>query len=266
MSRPIGVWLAALTICTISLGAALAQPPEPADLVVQGGKVHTLDAKDTVAAAVAIRGERIVFVGSNEDAKKHVGPKTEVYNAADRTVVPGLNETHVHPTGAAQGEVNQPFTQLHSIGEIQDWVRQQVANTPSDKWIRLPRVDVTRIKERRMPTPADLDAAAADRPAVFVWQYANRQIQVLNKAALKAANITRDTTPPSGGKIIKDANGEPTGIIEDAPSLTSNWLSRPSVSHDEYLSSLEKLLKLYNRCGITSITDRSTGVDGWKVF
>src|SRR5947208_14286007 len=126
MSRSIGVCLAALTICIISVGATLAQPPQPADLVAQGGKVHTLDAKDTVASAVAIRGERIVFVGSDEDAKKYVGPKTEIHNAAGRTVIPGLNETHVHPTGAAQGEVGQRFTQLHSIGDIQDWVRQQV--------------------------------------------------------------------------------------------------------------------------------------------
>jgi predicted amidohydrolase YtcJ len=266
MSRPISIWLAAFTVCMITLGAALAQSPEPADFVLQGGKVYTLDAKETMASAVAIRDERIVFVGSDEEAKKYIGQKTEVYDAAGRTVIPGLNETHVHPTGAAQGEANQPFTQLHSIGEIQDWVRQQVATTPSDKWIRLPRVDVTRIKERRMPTPADLDAAAGDRPAVFVWQYANRQVQVLNRAALRAANITRDTAAPNGGKIIKDASGEPTGMIEDAPSLTSKWLSRASVSHEDYLASLEKLLRLYNRCGITSITDRSTGVDGWKAF
>src|SRR5205814_2050257 len=215
MSRSIICRMATFTLLMVVTGAAIAQPPEPADFVLQGGKVHTLDAKDTVASAVAIRGERIVFVGSDAEAARFIGPKTEVYQAGGRTVIPGLNETHVHPTGAAQGEVTQPFMQLHSIGEIQNWVRQQVAKTPSDKWIRLPRVDVTRIKERRMPTPADLDAAAADRPAVFVWQYANRQVQVLNHAALKDANITRDTAAPKGGKIIKDAGGEPTGVIED---------------------------------------------------
>src|SRR5205823_1612866 len=95
---------------------------------------------------------------------------------------------------------------------------------------------------------------------------ANRQIQVLNRAALKAANITRDTVAPKGGKIVKDSSGEPTGVIEDAAALTSKWLPRANVSHEEYLASLEKLLHLYNRCGITSITDRGTGVDGWKAF
>jgi predicted amidohydrolase YtcJ len=263
LSRNAAVFFAVLSLVNAML---TGQEPVPADFVLQGGKIHTLDARDTIAQAVAIHEGKIAFVGSDEQAGKYIGPKTEVYRAAGRTVIPGLNETHVHPTGAAQGEVTQPFTQLHSIGEIQDWVRKQVAATPGDKWIRLPRVDVTRIKERRMPSPADLDEAAGDRPAVFVWQYANRQIQVLNRAALKAAGITRDTEAPKGGRIVKDSSGDPTGVIEDAPSLTSKWLGRASVSHEEYLASLQKLLGLYNRCGITSITDRGTGVDGWKAY
>ncbi len=259
-----GLLAVVVTMGFASRLSALQQ--EPADFVLLGGKVFTLDATDTVAQAVAIRGGKIALVGSDEQAKALVGPKTDVYQAGGRTVIPGLNETHVHPTGAASGEVNQPFTQLHSIGEIQEWVRKQIAATPSDRWIRLPRVDVTRIKERRMPSSADLDAAAGERPAVFVWQYANRQVQVLNRAALKAAGITRDTDAPKGGKIVKDSSGEPTGVLEDAGALTSKWLPRNSPSHEEYLASLEKLLRLYNRCGITSITDRGTGVDGWKAF
>jgi predicted amidohydrolase YtcJ len=254
-----------LGICLFT-DTAPAQQPGPADFVLHGGKVITLNANDTIAQAVAIREGKIVFVGGDEGARALIGPKTVVYEAGGRTVIPGLNETHVHPTGAAQGEVHQPFTQLHSIGEIEDWVRKQIAAMPGDRWIRLPRVDVTRIKERRMPTAADLDEAAGDRPAVFVWQYANRQVQVLNRAALKAAGITRDTAPPKGGKIVKDSAGEPTGVLEDAAALTSKWLPRMTPSHEEYLASLEKLVRLYNRCGITSITDRGTGVDGWKAF
>jgi predicted amidohydrolase YtcJ len=252
-------------VLSIAAAVAIAQQ-QPADFVLLDGKVVTLDAKDTLAEAVAIREGKIVFVGTTQAAQSLIGPKTEVFRAGGRTVIPGLNETHVHPTGAAQGEVNQPFTQLGSIGEIQNWVREQAAKTPEAEWIRLPRVDVTRIKERRMPTPAELDAAAPNRPAVFVWQYANRQIQILNSAARKAAGITRDTPAPKGGKIIKDSTGEPTGVIEDAAALTSKWLGRKSVTHEQYLASLEKLLRLYNCLGITSITERGTGVDGWKAF
>lgn len=239
---------------------------QPADFVLLEGRVHTLNARDSVAQAVAIRDGRIIFVGDDAGAQALIGDKTEVYRAGGRTVIPGLNETHVHPTGAARGEVDQPFTQLHSIGEIQQWVRGQAAKTPKEAWIRLPRVDVTRIKEGRMPAAADLDEAAPDHPAVFVWQYANRQIQVLNRAALRAAGITKDTVAPSGGKIVKDSSGELTGVIEDAAGLTSRWLPRANVSNEEYLASLEKLLRLYTQCGITSITDRGTNVDGWKTY
>lgn len=239
---------------------------EAADFVLLDGRVHTLDPQQRVAEAVAITEGKIVYVGDNTGAQALIGPRTRVYRAGGRTVIPGLNETHVHATGAAQGEAAQPYRQLHSIAEIQAWVRQQDAAAPAGQWLRLPRVDVTRIKERRMPTPAELDAAAPHRPAVFVWQYANRTIQVLNRAALAAAGITRDTAAPGGGKIVKDATGDPTGLIEDASQLTAKWLSRPSVSREEYLASLEKLLRLYNRCGITSITDRGTNVEGWKTY
>lgn len=260
----IPAWALAVGLCFG--GSALSQQPAPADFVLLDGKVVTLDAKDTTAEAVAVREGKIVFVGTSAAAQAHIGPRTEVFKAGGRTAIPGLNETHVHASGAAQGEVNQPFKQLHSIAEIQNWVREQGASTPAGEWIRLPRVDVTRIKERRMPTSAELDAAAGDRPAVFVWTYANRTIQVLNRAALKAAGITKDTPQPMRGKIVKDPAGEPTGVIEDASSLTDKFLSRKPVSPEESLASLEKLLRLYNRLGITSITERGLNVQGWRTY
>ena len=256
-----------LTVLAFWANAARSLAQEAfADFVLLDGQVHTLDAEDRVVEAVAIRDERIVRVGTTAEMQPLIGPRTVVYHAAGRTVIPGLNETHVHATGAAQIEASQPFRQLHSIGEIQDWVRQQVAKTPPGQWIRLPRVDVTRIRERRLPTPAELDEAAGDRPAVYVWQYANRQVQILNRAALRAAGITRDTQPPRGGKIHRDAEGEPTGILEDAGALTSRFLTSAPAPREEYLARLADLMQLYARCGITSITERSTNAEGWKTY
>jgi predicted amidohydrolase YtcJ len=239
---------------------------QPADFVLLGGNVVTLDEKNTVAPAVAIRDEKIVYVGDDEGAQRFIGPNTNVYRAGGRTVIPGINETHVHAIGVAQGEVQQPFRQLRSIGEIQDWVREEAKRTPEDQWIRLPRVDVTRIRERRIPTRADLDAAAPDRPAVYIWQYANRQVQVLNTTALAAAGITRETPQPQKGRIVTDESGNPTGVIEDAPSLTSKFLPRREVSREQLLDSLEQVLHAYNRLGITSITERGSNVEGWKTY
>ena len=107
------------------LGAA-----EQADFVLTGGRIVTLDARGTIATAIAVRNERIIHVGSDEAAMAMVGPNTTVYAAAGRTVIPGLNETHAHPTLAARSECTLPFRQLGSIEEIQSWVRDRVAETP----------------------------------------------------------------------------------------------------------------------------------------
>lgn len=238
----------------------------PAEFVLLEGKVHTLDERGTTATALAVRGEKLVYVGDDAGAQAFVGPQTQVYRAAGRTVIPGINETHVHALGAAQGDAAQPFRQLNSIAEIQAWVREQASRASADEWIRLPRVDVTRIAERRIPNRADLDAAAPDRPAVYIWQYANRQLQVLNSAALRAAGITRDTPQPKSGRIVVDAGGEPTGVVEDAPSLTAKFMPAKKTTPDQVLDALETLHRAYARCGITSITERGSNADGWRTY
>src|SRR5207247_4838936 len=131
-----------------------------------------------------------------------------------------------------KGEAVQPFVQLGSIAEIQRWVSKQAAARPEGEWIQAPRVDVTRIRERRLPSRAELDAAAPKHPVVFTWQYAARKVQVVNSAALKAAGITRDTPAPAGGKIVKDAKGEPTGVLEDVRDLISKHIPTPKVTDE----------------------------------
>jgi predicted amidohydrolase YtcJ len=254
--------LAALSIASLPSAGA----EEPADLVVLNAKVVTVDPKSSTAEAVAVRDGVFAFVGSTAEARKLVGDKTRVIDAKGKTVVPGLIESHVHATGAARGEVTHPFLQLGSIGEIQDWIRRQTQKAEKSEWIQAPRVDVTRIRERRIPTRQELDAAAPDHPAVFIWQYANRQVQVLNTAALRAANITKDTRPPAKGKIHIGADGQPTGVIEDAGALTAKFFARRNVPESEYLDSLVRLLHRYNECGITSIFERNTNPAGYRTY
>jgi predicted amidohydrolase YtcJ len=117
-----------------------------------------------------------------------------------------------------------------------------------------------------MPTRSELDAAAPNHPVVFNWQYAARQVQVLNTAALKAANITRDTPDPKGGKIVKGPDGEPTGVLEDPRGLLNKFLPARSVSDQEALDALEKVLRAYNATGITSVGERRTNVEGYRAY
>lgn len=256
----------AATVLLLSSNFVHGQFEPSADLIVTNGRVITLDSVSTVAEAVAIRAGKIIYVGSSAEAQKLAGERTQIINADGRCVIPGLIESHVHATGAARGEASQPFVQLGSIAEIQQWVRDQAAQTPADQWIRLPRVDVTRIRERRLPNRADLDQASPNHPAVFVWQYANRQVQVLNTTAIKAAGITKETKAPPRGVIRLDENGNPNGILEDCGPLTSKFIADPKVSDEAYLDSLVKLLRRYNACGITSIGERGSNEEGVRTY
>jgi predicted amidohydrolase YtcJ len=252
----------ALAVCT----AVAVHAQTPADLVVLNARIHTLNPATPTATAVAIRAGVFVAVGSDADIRRHAGPNTRTIDAAGRTVVPGLIESHVHSTGASRGEAQQPFRQLHSIAEIKGWVRERANDRPAGQWIQLPRVDVTRIKERRMPNRADLDEAAPKHPAVFTWQYANLTVQVLNSAAIAAISLTKDTQAPKGGKIHHGADGSPTGVIENANALLLRFLPGRSIPEDKHLDSLATLLRRYTEIGITSIGERNSNVEGYRLF
>ncbi|MEQ2005346.1 MAG: amidohydrolase family protein, partial [Limisphaerales bacterium] len=165
---PVGRFVRRLSLVYLcaATAAALRAAEPAADLVVLNGRVLTMNAASRTASAVAIKDGVFVAVGSDAEIRRRAGPQTRTIDARGRSVIPGLIESHVHATEAARNEAIQPYRQLHSIGEIQDWVRQQAKALPTGHWIRLPRVDVTRIRERRIPNRTDLDAAAPDHPAV----------------------------------------------------------------------------------------------------
>src|SRR5829696_1543413 len=248
------LWL--LTCAVIGLLSAAPAPSGqqvPVELIVVNAKVLTVDPNNTQAEAVAIRGNTFAAVGTTAAIRKMAGPETRVIDAGGRTVVPGFIESHVHATGAARGEVSQRFVQLQSIQEIKDWVRARAREAGPGGWVQLPRVDVTRIKDGRLPNKADLDEAAPDTPTVYTWQYANRNVQILNDAAIKAAKISKATVAPKGCTLHFTPNGEFTGKMESCQSLLS--IPERQVTEAEYLDSLAALMKRYNEVGITSITE-----------
>src|SRR5262245_58682573 len=225
LCRRAGVCSLALSLVLLGGITRVAGAEPPADLVVWNAKILTVNPQSSIVEAAAVRDGRFVAVGSSAEVKKLSGARTRVIDARGRMVVPGLIETHVHAIGVARDEAVQPFVQLSSIAEMQEWVRERGRTGSEGEWIEIPRVDLTRLREGRLPTRTELDAAAPQRPVVFNWQYGSRQIQVLNTAALRAAQITRDTAEPAGGrtKILKNAQGEPTGVLENPGSLTSKF-------------------------------------------
>jgi predicted amidohydrolase YtcJ len=248
------VLIAALASDVISQG-----PAPPADLVLVEARVVTVDEGFGTAAALAVRGGRFVAVGSNDQVRRHIGPATRVIEGRGRTVLPGFIDTHVHALDVANGEATQPFVNLRSIGQLQAWLRTEAPRRPRGAWIWTPRTYPTRLREHRFPTRQELDAAAPDHPVVVDCAYAF----ALNTAALRAAGITRESASPTGGAIVKDASGEPTGLLRNAGSLLARF--RPTTEGTP-LDTLERVHRQYLAAGITSVIERGATLPGFETY
>jgi predicted amidohydrolase YtcJ len=246
-------------VATAALGLATQSTVLPADLVLVNGRILTVDDGFREATALAIRDGRFIAVGSNEDARRYSGRITRVIDGRGRTVVPGFIDTHVHALDVAAAEAMQPFRSLQSIGALQAWIRGEVGRRPRDTWIWTPRVYPTRLSEQRFPTRQELDAAAPDHPVVVDCAYAF----ALNSAALRTAGITRNSPDPSGGAIVKDAAGEPTGLLRNVGSLLDRFRSR---SGGLSLDMLEQVHRQYLSAGITSVIERGASLDGYNMY
>lgn len=253
-----------LTIVCILCGACSSSNTS-ADLVVLNGKVLTVDSEFSQVEAVAIREGVFVAVGSNVEVRDLIDDQSRVIDAAGRTVIPGLIASHTHATSVVKREyaTPYPFEQHGSIADIQQWLGDQAEQVNEGQWILLPRTDVTRIAEGRIPTPEELTEAAPNHPAVFNWQFASRQLQVLNEAALKAAGITSATTAPKGGEVVLGEDGEPTGVLENSSELIEEYIPAREIPDEKYNDDLERLLGRYSEIGITSIFERGSDMDGY---
>lgn len=236
-----------------------------ADLVIQNARVLTVDSGFSQAESVAIRGGIFVAVGANNEIQEYIGNRTQVIDAGGKTVIPGLIESHSHATSVVRREyaTPYPYEQLGSVSDIQRWLRQKTEQVPEGQWILLPRADLTRIQEGRIPTPGELTEAAPKHPAVFNWQFASRQVQVLNNAAVEAAGITQGMSAPEGGHIRMNEGG---AVLENSGVLTEEYLQPRQIPEDRYHDDLVRLLGKYNEVGITSIAERGSNVAGYRTY
>jgi predicted amidohydrolase YtcJ len=228
--------------------------PDPADFIIRHGKVVTLDDKDRVVQALAIRGEKIVAVGTDRDVLRFKGPKTRIIDAGGRTVLPGLYDSHVHPVGAATSELVEPLPNLKSLGDVFAHIRKKAAELKEGQWIVLRFVFPTRLKEARFPTRAELDRAAPKHPVLFHAGPAG----MVNSMALKVSGVTRDTPNPPAGVVVRDPKtGEPTGMIRNAYSVLKGVPPAVTAKPAGRREAVKKLFTLYNTLGITSVADRN---------
>lgn len=236
-----------------ALVCALAAPlaAGDADLILHHGKIVTVDRDFSLREAVAIRGNRIVRVGSNAEVlAAERGPHTKLIDLGGRTALPGLFDSHLHPLEAGLSEFRGPLPRLDSMAAVQRYIREQAAKTPKGRWIVVPRTFPTRLKDLRMPTRHDLDVTT-DHPVMFDASY----VVIANSYALKLSGIDRRTPNPPRGEIVKDERGEPNGILKNARSLLKGVETGAGFSETEKEQALEGMLRRYVAAGLTTIGD-----------
>lgn len=238
------------TILAATAGNAVAQ----ADLIVHHANILTADANFSKAEAVAVRAGKVVAVGTDTDVLKLVGPGTRVIDADGKTVLPGLYDSHTHPTGAAYSEA-EDLPLLESLDAVFAHIRKKAATTPEGQWIVIRFAFPTRLKEARFPTKAELDAVAPKHPVLYHAGPAG----VCNTAALIVSGVTKDTPDPKPGRLVRDpVTGEPTGMIRNAYSVLKGVpASGDKLSAEDKRAAVKKLFTAYNAQGLTSVSDRN---------
>ncbi|MDP2137613.1 MAG: amidohydrolase, partial [Candidatus Didemnitutus sp.] len=199
------------TLCATLL--AVSATAQPVDLLLLNGYVHTLDPIRPQATAVAVRDGRIVFVGEAAEAGKLRAGAGRVIDLGGATVVPGLNDAHMHLEGVGSRELSFDLEGTLGVTDLQAKLAGRVAQAPAKTWIVGRGWIETHWQPAVFPTRQALDAVAPDHPVVLVR--ADGHAMVVNSLALRLAGVDASTPNPSGGEILHDAGGEPTGILVD---------------------------------------------------
>jgi hypothetical protein len=234
---------------------------QKADLVLLGGKVVTVDPSFALAEAVAAKDGRIMAVGSDEDVRPLIGPDSEVLELAGKTVVPGFNDSHMHPMiyGMDLLKVNCGSPPNKSIGDILNRIKAAAAGKPPGEWIDCSEYKHLLLEDQRPITRWDLDPVAPDNPVLLPTIHALS----LNTCAIELAGITKDTPDPDGGNIEKDRDtGEPTGLLyEKAVRLVLDLV--PSPQPEDYVKALGLVSEQLLAEGITSVQEAG-GVEDFE--
>jgi predicted amidohydrolase YtcJ len=203
------------------------------DLILVNGNVYTVNEKQPRAEAIAVRDQRIVFVGLNEDARKFRGDKARIIDLGGKTVVPGFIDAHCHIFGIGEREMKLNLEGTNTLEDFLARVKERVAQTERGKWITGRGWIETFWKPPQFPARQDLDKIAPVDPVFLIR--ADGHASVANSAALKIARIDKNTPNPFGGEILKDkATGEPTGmLLDNAQDLVGKNIPKPTEAERE---------------------------------
>jgi len=195
-------------------------------------------------------------VGKSDEVLATKGEGTKLVDLQGKLVLPGLIDSHTHPTGAAMHEFDHPVPDMETIADVLAYIKSRAAAVPEGSWISVRQIFITRLKEQRYPTRAELDAVAPNHPVVF----STGPDSMLNTLAMKENGIDKDYKPAGAGVVEKDPKtGEPTGLLR-AVSVKSKSASKPAAK-EQKLDRLVELFRDYNSVGLTCVADRNASAD-----
>ena len=230
-----------------------------ADLAFVNGAVYTVDAARSRAQGVAVKGGRIVAVGSDDAISEHLGPRTEVFDLDGRMLVPGFQDAHVHPVSSGVDRLQCDLHDLHSADDYLLRVKTYAQEHPDREWILGGGWSMD-VFPRGTPTKDLLDAVVPDR--IVLLPNRDGHSTWVNGRALELAGITRETLDPADGRIERDANGEPAGTLhEGAADLVGRLAPEPTA--DEVYQGLLEGQRYLHSLGITGWQDAIVSTDFW---
>ncbi len=252
---------AGLAGLTALAGCASLMPREPADTVITNARIATLNPRQPSAGAIAIKGERIIAVGSEAELASLRSPATRVIDAARRTIIPGINDAHTHfIRGGLTYTSEVRWDGVPSLAEGMRRVREQARRTPPPHWVQvIGGWTWAQFAEKRFPTLDEINAASGDTPCMIMHLYDRAW---LNRPAIRVLGWDREIPKLFGGFVERDAGGNPTGLVMSTTSLASLvgvWLRVPRLSPEEQIVSTRHFMREHNRFGVTSVIDAGGG-------
>jgi predicted amidohydrolase YtcJ len=245
--------LAFLAALVAAVAPALAAQTQPAaDLIVLNGRIYTADGARPVVDAIAVRAGRIVFAGNAAGARALAGSATQVLDVGGKTVIPGMTDAHAHVAGLGDKLRAVDLMETRSYDEVIARVVARARNTPKGEWILGRGWDQNDWGNTSWPTHDALSRAVPDHPVLLTR--VDGHAVLANAAAMRAANLTRATPSPTGGEIIKDAQGNPTGVLVDnAENLVARAVPAPSRAQVKEM--ISDAIAEMHRWGLTGVHD-----------
>ncbi len=251
---------AAASTALLPISESFAMTP-PQDLILVNAKVTTLDRENPVADAVAIRDGKFLAVGTEGEVRAAAAPNAQVIDAKGRRLIPGLIDSHIHVIrGGLNYNMELRWEGVPTLADAMAMLKKQAENTPPPQWVRVVGgFTEHQFAEKRLPTLDEINAAAPETP-VFILHLYDRAL--LNAAALRAVGYDKNTPNPPGGEILRDAQGNPTGLLLAQPNATilyATLAKGPKLPPEYQLNSTKHFMRELNSLGVTSVIDAGGG-------